>query len=118
MPLRGPCCVPESADVKAHSKIMVFDTKFVSAATLECRYKGGQVIPVHAAFGGGTPFTGRAFGTVSTADWSGSFKDGVPHGKFSILWNDVAKHSLWFESGTPVEEPRVHASGNEKRNEL
>ena len=81
---------------------MAREAEPANADSLELRYRGNRVIPEYAALPGGHPYTGRAFGTVGTADWSGSFKDGVPHGTFLLAWNDIARYALRYENGNFV----------------
>jgi len=81
------------------------DTYPMNAENLELRYPPNRFIPEHAALPGGKPFTGRAFGTIEIADWSGSFKDGVPHGCFSITLGDRTSSNVWYENGVAVGKP-------------
>lgn len=84
---------------------MSTDTPPLNAENLELRYPANRYIPEHAALAGGHPYTGRAFGTLEIADWSGPFKDGVPHGCFSVTLGDRVSSKVWFENGVAVGKP-------------
>jgi hypothetical protein len=63
-----------------------------------------KVVPVFAKIVKGTPYTGFASGSSGSADWSGSYENGLPHGKFTIFWGDKHGGDVFFEHGQSIDK--------------
>ncbi len=81
------------------------ENRTASSDSVVFDYEASSVVPVAAYCADGAPYTGRAYGSVGSADWRGAFEDGRPHGEFKIVWGDRMSGSVWFDSGARVENP-------------
>ena len=81
---------------------------------LSFEYLENRVIPVHAKDRSGAPYTGRASGSVGVADWAGTFRNGLPHGEFKIVWGDRYSGSVRFENGLEIDPSKMEASPKEE----
>jgi hypothetical protein len=68
--------------------------------------KTRDVVPKFARDKGGTPFSGRAYGTFfgdrwgDCTEWEGPFENGLPHGEFTIYKNcKVVAMKFVYERG-------------------
>lgn len=60
----------------------------VEPSYVQLRYPPSDVFADFAAHPDGRPYTGTVNVTIGVADWQGSFKDGLRHGVFTVVWVD------------------------------
>lgn len=63
-----------------------------------------NVVPAFTKDKQGVPYSGRAEGSVGAADWSGSFENGLPHGKLLILWGGIQGGKMELDQGRRFEK--------------
>lgn len=68
--------------------MLTLDHLAVSPPGLLLTYVEDRAVPVFATSADGVPYTGQASASYATVDWTGTFKDGKPHGEFRIIWGD------------------------------
>ena len=81
---------------------------------LSFEYSGNSVVPTFVKDRTGAPYTGRASGSISVADWAGTFHNGLPHGEFKIVWGDRYSGSVGFENGLEMDPSKMEASPKEE----
>ena len=73
-------------------------------ADVDFEYEEHSVIPVSATYKNGSPYSGTAWGSISHADWSGTYVNGAPHGQFKIIWGDKVTKYCAFNNGVKIKK--------------
>lgn len=66
-------------------------------------YDESAYIPVLATLVDGTPYSGKANGSKGIADWSGTFVEGRPDGKFSVTLGDRMTFQASYSKGVRID---------------